>query len=198
MLRARPAKLVLLLDQLNSWWLATAVVVITILFALVYWQLGAQWPGHGLVQGIPLTSCGFWDSVYFSIVTETTLGAGDIMPQGASRVVLCIQVFVGLAIGGIIVAKVTSVKGKELRLLAYRATGDWIEVCRVFDKCTSADDSVIFTFVAMYAADETLRYDGENLLTRQTNTHQKITLHKQPVCMRNNSAPAPALPQALP
>lgn len=163
MLRARPAKFILLLDQLNSWWLATVVVAITIVFALVYWQLGVQLPGHGLIQGTPQISCGFWDSIYFSIVTETTLGAGDITPQGVSRIVLCIQVFVGLALGGVIVAKVTSARGKELRLLAYRATGDWIEVCRVSDGSTGAGDGTIFTFVTIYAADETLRYDGENL-----------------------------------
>lgn len=157
MLHPRSAKAILLLDQIGPWSLVVAVVVITLTFALGYWQLTIQFPGHGLVYpGQSPTPCGFWDAVYFSIVTETTLGAGDIQPQGASRVLLSIQVFVGLAMGGVIVAKLTSVKGRELRLLAYRATGDWIEVCRF------TDGNILFAFATIYAADDTLRYDGEN------------------------------------
>ena len=38
--------------------------------------------------------------IYFSIVTKTTLGDGSIGPQGMARVVVCVQVMLGLVVAG--------------------------------------------------------------------------------------------------
>ena len=43
--------------------------------AVLYWRLGAV--GE---SGNPDVACGFWNSLYFSVVTFTTLGFGDLTP----------------------------------------------------------------------------------------------------------------------
>ncbi len=60
--------------------------------------------GHG-VNASPL---GFLDGVFFSIVTVTSLGYGDLYPVGFSRVIAGAEVLFGLAFMGIMIAKVTS------------------------------------------------------------------------------------------
>ena len=49
-------------------------------------------------------------AIYFSVVTVSTLGYGDIIPQGASKILVCIEVIFGLTMMGIIVAKLTSAR----------------------------------------------------------------------------------------
>ena len=133
-----------------------AFTVVTVLFAFTYWGLSTYYPEHGLqMVGTMPAPVSFWVALYYSIVTEATVGAGEIQPTGVSRLVVCLNVIAGLAMGGIIVAKLTSIKGLQLRSIAHRVAGDWIEVCRLQGKD-------LFAFITMYAAKDTLRYDGES------------------------------------
>jgi voltage-gated potassium channel len=47
-----------------------------------------------------------WDAVYFSIITWTTTGYGDLVPIGASRWVACSEALLGTLYNGIILASV--------------------------------------------------------------------------------------------
>ena len=78
-------------------------------FALFYYSLT---PGsNGLVSNastpIPIT---FGVATYFSVVTITTLGYGDIIPQGLSRLIACLEVIFGLTMMGVIITKLTSMR----------------------------------------------------------------------------------------
>jgi Ion channel len=78
-------------------------------FGLVYYVLT---PGsNGLVNeahlAVPITP---GVAIYFSVVTVSTLGYGDITPQGLSKFLVCIEVIFGLTMMGIIVAKLTSAR----------------------------------------------------------------------------------------
>ena len=65
--------------------------------------------GHGLARnGQALADATFLDGVYFSVVTISSLGYGDLQPIGFSRALACFQVLFGLSWMGIIVAKLTS------------------------------------------------------------------------------------------
>lgn len=48
----------------------------------------------------------FLTALYFSCVTTTTLGYGDIAPLGASRVLAIFQAFLGMAVVGAVISKV--------------------------------------------------------------------------------------------
>lgn len=56
----------------------------------------------------PSTQITPWTSIYFSVVTVSTLGYGDIVPIGFSKILACFEVVFGLTMMGIIVAKLTS------------------------------------------------------------------------------------------
>ena len=59
-------------------------------------------------HGVNIAALGFLDGVFFSIVTITSLGYGDLYPIGFSRVIAGAEVLFGLTFMGIMVAKVTS------------------------------------------------------------------------------------------
>ena len=80
-----------------------------VVFAVVV--IGCGWlysylTAHG--HGVNASPLGFLDGVFFSIVTVTSLGYGDLYPVGFSRVIAGAEVLFGLAFMGIMIAKVTS------------------------------------------------------------------------------------------
>lgn len=64
--------------------------------------------GHGIAGNEGSVMLSYWDALYFSLVTVSSLGYGDIHPVGLSRAVACAEVLFGLFIMGIIIAKATS------------------------------------------------------------------------------------------
>lgn len=81
--------------------------VMVIIFAFFYWVLTPVSHGIGC-SGEPLGDSSFWTSLYFSVVTISSLGYGDMQPLGISRILACAEVLLGLALMGIVVAKITS------------------------------------------------------------------------------------------
>ncbi|OGS49898.1 MAG: hypothetical protein A3J40_12175 [Erythrobacter sp. RIFCSPHIGHO2_12_FULL_63_10] len=63
-----------------------------ILFAIVYWLMTVT--GLGELSGNHTSTAA--DFFYFSIATYTTLGIGDIMPEGAIRLVAGVESLAGL------------------------------------------------------------------------------------------------------
>lgn len=65
--------------------------------------------GHGVGKDLkPLSALTFLDGVYFSVVTISSLGYGDMHPVGFSKLVACFEVLFGLAWIGVLIAKLTS------------------------------------------------------------------------------------------
>jgi Ion channel len=73
----------------------TAHVVEVWIFALAYWFLDA-WPALGRLGGT--FEEGALDFVYYSVVTYTTLGFGDILPRGAVRILTGTEALLGLGL----------------------------------------------------------------------------------------------------
>jgi hypothetical protein len=57
---------------------------------------------------------GVWDCLYFSVVTFTSLGYGDLTPCGFGRLAACVEVILGLGLFGVGVAKLASHKQSYL------------------------------------------------------------------------------------
>ncbi len=70
----------------------TAHLIEVVLFAIAYWLIDLS--GTGSLVGISAPDAS--DYFYFSIVSYTTLGIGDIAPQGAMRLVAGIEALTGL------------------------------------------------------------------------------------------------------
>lgn len=81
-------------------------------FAALYALLSMQEQGIRYAYGD--IQIGYWECVYFSTVTFTTLGYGDFYPVGISRLFAAIEVFAGLTFFGLIISKVTAAKSEYI------------------------------------------------------------------------------------
>jgi len=108
-------------SQLFLVWIGTVV-----LCGFGYW-FGALVGEHGLVEaGAPVGADlrGLLDALYFSFVTATSLGYGDVVPIGIARVLAIIESVAALLIFGAVVAKFVSHRQDELVLEIHRITFD--------------------------------------------------------------------------
>lgn len=84
---------------------AAEVVAMLVAFGAVYQEVGIidnTRPGSPVVHE-------FWSSVYYSVVTFTTLGYGDFYPQGIGRVLAGMQALTGYIMLGLLASTAASV-----------------------------------------------------------------------------------------
>lgn len=74
-----------------------AQMISIFIYAVVIYFM-ASWPGMGTLSGEIEAS--FLDHFYFSIMSYTTLGVGDVFPTGALRIVSGIEALNGFALIG--------------------------------------------------------------------------------------------------
>ena len=109
------------------WWqVALFISMFTISFAGAYFALSAHSPMNGILDASN-KHISFGTCLYFSIVTESTLGDGNITPRGISRAFVSAQVLVGLIIFGMLVAKIVSARSATLVKLSQMSEGDWVD-----------------------------------------------------------------------
>lgn len=107
--------------QLFMVWIATVV-----LCGLAYWT-GALLGDHGLLEGgaaVGTDVRGLGSALYFSFVTATSLGYGDIVPVGVARVIAVTEAVAELLIFGAVIAKFVSHHQDELVREIHRITFD--------------------------------------------------------------------------
>ena len=97
----------------------------TILLSGSCFWLGALMGEHGLVEaGHPIGADlkGFGSALYFSFVTATSIGYGDIVPTGGARVIAVIEAITALLVFGAVVAKFVSHRQDQLVSEIHRIT----------------------------------------------------------------------------
>ena len=84
---------------------------------VAYWLLAWASPRFALMSGgVPVASGlrGFLPALYFSAVTATSVGYGDIVPIGAARVLAVLEGIAGLILFGCVVSKFVSRRQEQL------------------------------------------------------------------------------------
>ena len=81
------------------------VALLIAAFAGLYAQFGLADTTGG---GGESQTFNYADALYFSVVTFTTLGYGDIQPRGVCRILICIETFVGYIVLGLLASTATS------------------------------------------------------------------------------------------
>lgn len=80
-------------------------------FAVMYFTLGQWIPSQAPT---PIGSESLWkslgDSIYFSVITSTTVGYGDIIPQGFSKALAGLQSVIAFFVFGLCISKLVSNK----------------------------------------------------------------------------------------
>jgi hypothetical protein len=87
--------------------LSLILIVAVFFFGLTYWLVGFIENNGIYSNGI---RAGFWESIYFSVVTITTLGYGDFTPLGISRFLVSFESIFGLIFIGYGISQVLSVR----------------------------------------------------------------------------------------
>jgi potassium channel LctB len=77
-------------------------------FAGGFWLLARY--GDAVRASGQTTRLSIADALYFSVITISSLGYGDLAPTGVARLVACVEVLVGLAMMGLFVAKLSSAR----------------------------------------------------------------------------------------
>jgi hypothetical protein len=83
--------------------------------AAVYWLLGLL--GASLLENgnaVPVTLDGLLTSIYFSFITATSVGYGDVAPVGLARGLAVVESAAGLVIFGCLISKLVSRRQEQL------------------------------------------------------------------------------------
>ncbi len=98
---------VFLIEDVGMLWYIGGFVTATVLFGIAYAELTPM--GHGIGQDFkPLSEVTYWVGIYFSVVTISSLGYGNMHPMGVSMALTSMEVLIGLGMIGIMIAKITS------------------------------------------------------------------------------------------
>lgn len=103
--------------------------LVVLAFSAIYFVINLNSPDNGLRFNGAATK-NFSDCLYFSVITVTTLGYGDITPVGFARMIASIEVCFGLIYVGYAISQVVSFRQEEL--ISY-LTED--RIFQTFDKC---------------------------------------------------------------
>lgn len=103
-------RLLHLINDVSLGWLVAAMATTILVFGLGYYALAHTGPGYLHFTYETEARPSVADALYFSIVTISSLGYGDIRPEGPTRLLVSLEVIMGLAFFGLLVAKISSVK----------------------------------------------------------------------------------------
>lgn len=123
----------LLLDRVPFWAIVAANLGVAFAFGGIYHLLGTQWPGHGIAPLHAEDAVQWHEYLYFSFVTQATIGYGDFVPHGLSRLFACLQAGVGIVSVGLLIAKITTASISRYNLLRKEACDDWVDLVRQRD-----------------------------------------------------------------
>ncbi len=101
-----------------------AYLAMIVLCGGVYWLVGLS-PYHGLSAGgipVEMNLRGLATAIYFSFVTATSVGYGDVVPVGAVRIIAVAEAVTGLLIFGAVIAKFVSRRQDEIVREIHRVT----------------------------------------------------------------------------
>jgi potassium channel LctB len=89
-------------------------LLLNVVFMSAYFLLTLYHPAHGLNLPTDFSLLEhIYDCFYFSVATTTTLGYGDILPLGASKMLAILQASLGLMIFTVFVGKLVSEGDKK-------------------------------------------------------------------------------------
>jgi hypothetical protein len=99
-----------LVDSLSTARLFAVWLAVTVGCGAAYWLINLS-SGAGLVEGgarVGSNLSGLLTAIYFSFITATSVGYGDVLPIGATRLLAVGEAVAGLLIFGLLIAKFVS------------------------------------------------------------------------------------------
>jgi len=106
---------VAVIDRVSIPQIVISWFTLIIVFALVYFAFTFSTTPL-LNQGKPLTNdvSGFGNAIYFSFITATTIGYGDIVPQGIAKTFAIVEILISITLLGLLISKLVTQKQAEV------------------------------------------------------------------------------------
>jgi hypothetical protein len=101
-------------------------IAMTLFFGLIYWTAGLMHHSGLFENGKRLDGSlrGLADCIYFSFITVTSVGYGDILPHGIARVMAIAEAIAGLLLFGAVISKFVSRRQEQVVQEIHRVTFD--------------------------------------------------------------------------
>lgn len=101
-------RLYVLFDRLDFISILLIWVGVIVFFGLIYYLISSDiaFLKHSDTKG----AVNLFDSIYFSFITGTSTGFGDIHPEGLSKFIALVEVIVGLTLFAMVTSKLVSIK----------------------------------------------------------------------------------------
>jgi len=116
------ARIVDLVERVSTQQLFLFYLVMVVACGTVFWAATwTSWTGLSGTSGrVSPTWTGFLTSIYFSFVTATSVGYGDVVPIGPVRAIAIAEGIAGLLLFGIVVSKFVSRRQEQLTAEIHR------------------------------------------------------------------------------
>ncbi|MDR3628058.1 MAG: potassium channel family protein [Ignavibacteriaceae bacterium] len=171
-------KIFLFLERLSFLQLLSSFFIIVILFAICYSVFS---PGDNGIRTIIQERFDFGKSIYFSLVTISSLGYGDMQPMGISRWLSVCEVLLGLSIMGMLIAKLTSsrLSYHVKRLYVSDSNRQLSQYLSRLTKVTTEINNIILIYSSKFA-------DIPNRNTKTSREKLKANLEEARQCLSMN------------
>jgi len=113
-----------MIEQLSAAQLFASWIAMVLVCGGMYWLTSLSRRPGLLDHEVPIASTlpGLWSALYFSFVTTTSVGYGDVVPVGPVRILSIVEAVIGLMIFGALVAKFVSRRQDQLVQEIYNVT----------------------------------------------------------------------------
>ncbi len=102
-----------IIDRMSYGQIAFYITSILLFSATYFWILNPY--GHGT----NIKNLSWFDSLYYCVITFSSLGYGDILPVGFGKLIACLEVLSGLILTAIFVGKIASERQSAMLRLVY-------------------------------------------------------------------------------
>ena len=109
-------KLIIFLDRISFAQVFLLWIVIILVFAAIYFFLSI-YPAHALGykgNAISRDFPGLFNAIYYSFITITTTGYGDVSPNGLTKLFAILEVVSGVILTGVLISKLIGVKQERI------------------------------------------------------------------------------------
>jgi hypothetical protein len=114
--RSASDNLITFLDRISFGKVFIMWFVVIAIFATAFFALSVS-PNHALSYRGTIISPnlpGFFNSIYYSFITITTTGYGDISPNGLSKLLAILEVVSGVILTGVLISKLVGIKQERI------------------------------------------------------------------------------------
>jgi hypothetical protein len=114
--RSASDNLITFLDRISfgkvfiMWFVVIAIFAIAFFFLSVSPNHALSYRGTVISPNLP----GFFNSIYYSFITITTTGYGDISPNGLSKLLAILEVVSGVILTGVLISKLVGIKQERI------------------------------------------------------------------------------------